>query len=300
MQATVVITTRNRKQDLRQAIESALTQTAKPNVLVVDDGSTDGTAEMVRADYPAVQLERAEKSLGYIVQRTRAATLATTEIIISIDDDAAFSTPHVVQQTLADFDHPRVGAVAIPFINVNRENVVHQRAPDDTHVVATSDYIGTAHAVRRQLFLDIGGYRSFLFHQGEERDFCIRMLDRGFVVRLGRADPILHYESPRRDIRRMDLFGRRNDILFVWHNVPGLQFPVFLLGWTYLGLAFGFKVRRPMVMIRGLGMGYAGILHEWSKRKPVTSSTHRLFRRLNREKLAIEKFEQSLPALPSA
>ena len=66
----------------------------------------------------------------------------------------------------------------------------------------------------------VGGYREALVHQGEEGDYCLRMLDAGFIVRLGSADPIHHFESPRRDFRRMDYFGVRNAVLFVWQNVP--------------------------------------------------------------------------------
>src|SRR5271170_7046039 len=91
--ATVIITTKNRKDDLRKAVASALTQDARPRVLVIDDGSTDGTSEMIRGEFPTVQLERAEQSRGLIVQRNRGAALAQTPLIVSIDDDAVFSTP---------------------------------------------------------------------------------------------------------------------------------------------------------------------------------------------------------------
>src|SRR5262249_30284552 len=148
------------------------------------------------------------------------ARLATTPFIFSIDDDAAYSTPYVVEQTLADFDAPRIGAVAIPYIEPSKNNCLMQQAPSRERVWITDSFIGTAHALRRDVFLQIQGYRETLVHQGEERDYCIRMLDHGWLTRLGCSDPILHYESPRRDFGRMDYFGRRNDILFAWHYVP--------------------------------------------------------------------------------
>ena len=126
MRASVVITTKNRRDELSAAIASALTQSAQPEVLVIDDGSTDGTSDMVRADFPAVRLERSTKSLGLIVQRNRAARLASGEIIFSLDDDAEFSTPGVVEQTLEDFDDPRIGAVAIPHVDMLTGHGVNQ------------------------------------------------------------------------------------------------------------------------------------------------------------------------------
>jgi glycosyltransferase involved in cell wall biosynthesis len=299
MNATVVITTKNRKDELCVAVRSALAQTAHPEVLVIDDGSTDGTADLVRSEFPSVRLDRAEQSRGLIVQRNHGAQLARGEVIFSIDDDAAFSTPNVVEQTLAEFDHPRVGAVAIPFINVNKENVLHQRSPGSAGIYVNHDFIGTAHAVRRDVFLKLGGYREQLVHQGEERDYCIRLLDAGYVVRLGRADPIHHFESPRRDYRRMDFYGRRNDVLFAWHNVPCPSAIRHVLGATALGTIFGFKCGRPWRMIRGLASGYAMIGSEWNQRHPVSRATYRLSRLLKRSPMRLEDVEPLLPPLPA-
>jgi hypothetical protein len=97
-------------------------------------------------------------------------------VIFSLDDDAVFSSPLVVEQTLRDFSHPRIGAVAIPYIEPHKANKEMQRAPTREDVWITASYIGTAHAVRRDVFLALGGYREHLVHQGEEGDFCIRML----------------------------------------------------------------------------------------------------------------------------
>jgi glycosyltransferase involved in cell wall biosynthesis len=292
--ATVVITTKNRKDELRTAVKSALMQTASPQVLVIDDGSVDGTSEMIRAEFPQVMLHRQVQSKGLIAQRNQAATLAGGEIIFSIDDDAAFSTPSTVEQTLAEFDHPRVGAVAIPYINVNNEKVLSQRAPRETGIFVKHDYIGTAHALRRDLFLQLGGYHGFLVHGGEEQDYCLRMLNAGYVVRLGRADPIHHFESPRRDFRRMDLYGRRSDLLFVWYNAPWPDFPLHLLGTSFRGVILGFKLGRPLRMIHGLVQGYGAMVHEWSQRKPVSLETFRLMRKLKKNVIGLEEIEGQL------
>ena len=128
--ATVVITTKNRKEELPpRRLRSALAQTAQPEVLVMDDASTDGTATLVRQEFPQVRLESSEHSLGYIRQRNRAARLANGAVLFSIDDDAVFSSNKVIEQTLRDFDHPCVGAVAIPFVDVNKSPTEHHRSP---------------------------------------------------------------------------------------------------------------------------------------------------------------------------
>ena len=281
--AAVVVVTRNRSDDLARAVRSAVEQTgANVQVLVDDDGSTDDSAEMIRKQLPMVALERHEQSQGYVVRRNGAAETVNAPVVFSIDDEAAFSSPHTVAQTLGEFDSPRTGAVAIPFVDVNTDTRAPQLAPDDGDTYVTDAFVGTAHALRRELFLQLGGYRPVLFHQGEESDYCVRMLDAGYVVRLGRADPIRHFESPQRDIERMSLFGRRNDILYAWHNVPTPYLPVHLLATALNGVALGFRIGRPLLMLRGLARGYGACLTRRCRRRPVRVRTYRLSRKLKR------------------
>ncbi len=296
--ATILITTKNRKEDLRTAVASALRQSVPVEVLVVDDGSTDGTSEAIGGQFPQVRVERFEQSGGYIVRRNLGAELASTPFVFSIDDDAEFPSPRTVEQTLAEFSHPRVGAVAIPFINVRQDQTVRQKAPNASQVWLTQTYIGTAHALRRDVFLKLGGYRPYLIHQGEETDYCTRMLDAGYVVRLGNADPIHHYESPRRDFRRMDFFGRRNDILYVWHNVPWPAFPIHLAATTCNGTAYALRCGRPWHQFKGLVSGYFNCLRYWSQRKPVRRHTYSLARRLRKSgPLPLNELEPLLPPI---
>ncbi len=294
--ASVVIATRNRCKELRIALHSALLQSSHPEVIVIDDGSDDGTAEMVRTAFPLVKLVCHDRPTGYIVARNEGAKIAQGSIIFSIDDDAAFSTTDVVSQTIQEFATDKIGAVAIPYIDVNRDGIERQRTPDSKCILVADRYIGTAHAIRRQIFLGIGGYREQFFHQGEESDFCIRMLDAGYFVRLGNSDRIDHFESPKRDTKRMDLYGRRNDILFVFLNVPLRYLPLHLLSLTIKGILFGVRVRRPFHMIRGLVMGYAAAIRYRRSRAPVSIATYKLYRRLRvSQAVPLEDCRQFLP-----
>lgn len=280
MKASVVITTRNRKEELRAAVRSAAQQSGSPEIIVIDDGSTDGTAQMMAAEFPGVRLVRHEESRGLIVRRNEGARLATGDIIFSIDDDAIFSSPKVVEQTLAEFSEERVGAVAIPYLEPHKENRLMQQAPDKNQPWVTSHFIGTAHALRRDVFLRLRGYREHLVHQGEESDYCLRLLDAGFMVRLGSADPIHHFESPRRDFRRMDWCGARNAILFVWQNVPWPDFPLHLLATTFNVLRWTFQPARFFFRLRAVLAGYCWCLGHWKERRPVSGPAYRLHRRL--------------------
>jgi glycosyltransferase involved in cell wall biosynthesis len=283
VEATVVITTKDRKDELRTAVQSAVEQTADPEVLVLDDGSTDGTAEMVREEFPEVRLHREEESAGLIVRRNQAARLADGEIIFSIDDDAEFSTPYVVEQTLKEFEDVRIGAVTIPYIDVKRSSEVRQQAPEDDDIYCTFAFRGTAHALRRDLFLELRGYRKHLIHQGEEMDYCIRMLDAGYVVKLGRSDIIKHYESPKRSFERMDFYGSRNDVLFGWHNVPSSILPLYFSLSILNTFRTAIQIGRTRDLVMGRLAGFRDCIRYSDERQPVALSTYRLYRWLRRE-----------------
>jgi glycosyltransferase involved in cell wall biosynthesis len=298
--ATVVITTKNRREDLLRAVASALNQTARPEVLVIDDGSTDGTSEAIAREFPSVQLHRSEQSLGLIVQRNHGAQLAGNPILFSIDDDAVFSTPRVVEQTLREFEHPRIGAVAIPFIDVNTNSMVRQKAPRADGIYATHTFIGTAHALRRDVFLKLSGYRDGFVHQGEEEDYCIRMLNAGWIARCGNADPIHHFESPRRNWSRMDYYGARNKVLFAWHNVPGPYLPAHLFCTTALAAGHTTAPGRLLTRLRGIAAAYALICSGKISRSPVRADVYQLSRKLKRRgAIPMDEIMDQLIAAPT-
>lgn len=293
--ATIVIATRNRSEDLRRALASAFSQDVPVEVLVMDDASEDDTAEMVQAEFPKVRLLRTEQSRGYIVQRNRGVREAVGEVIFSIDDDAEFGSTDTVRRTLEDFSGPRIGAVAIPHVDTLTGRIVNAPAPDDGQTWCLASYVGTAHALRRDVFLQLGGYREDLVHQGEEGDYCLRMLAAGFVTRLGGAPPILHHESPRRSFARMDFYGRRNDILFAWRHVPAWNLMPHLLATTGNGVKLAFQTGRLRSMLRGILAGHGACLTGRGGRAPVSPAVYRLHRALKkRGPLAMESIEKWL------
>jgi glycosyltransferase involved in cell wall biosynthesis len=297
--ATVVVTTRNRRDELRRMLRSAVEQSAGPEVLVIDDGSDDGTAAMVHREFPEVRLERSESALGLIAQRNRGAEMARAPIIVSIDDDAEFSSSRTVQQTLAEFDDPRIGAVAIPFVNVRKGPEVLQRTPEPSGRWITASYIGTAHAVRREVFLEVGGYRPLLRQQTEEYELCLRLLDAGYVTRLGSADPIHHFESPgQRRLDQLQFYDRRNNLLNVWYGVPMPYLPARLAQVILHTPLLARELGHGGAMARGLRAGLGTIIRGRAQRKPVSRAAYRLDATLRRG--GPLRLEDITPLLPLA
>src|SRR5207249_1976421 len=158
-------------------------------IIVMDDGCTDGTQELVRSEFPQVSYHRLSSGRGPSFQRNRGIELASSNIVFPLDDDTRFVSSRTAEQTLSDFDHPRVAAVSIPHINVRKDQVVRQRAPTADGIYVTHAFVGAAHAIRRDAFLRVGGYREHFFYMGEEGDLCLRLLHAGYITRLGRAAP---------------------------------------------------------------------------------------------------------------
>jgi glycosyltransferase involved in cell wall biosynthesis len=279
-------------------LDSVLAQTVKTEILVMDDASSDGTGDMIRRDYPAVAFHREEKSRGPTFQRNKAAELTQSPVLFTIDDDCVLISPKTIEQTLAGFDHPRVGAVSLPFINILADKIVRTAEPASGpgDVMAAFEYLGGMVAIRRDVYRALGGYRSYMFIQVEEPDFAIRMLDAGYIVRLGWADPLHHMESPLRDFSSRHRQGARNHVLYSYYNVPWPYFPGHLAGTTLLCMKHGYNLGVSRLVWQGLWQGYRGIFHELGQRHPVSGQAYQLARMLKRVgSMPLRKLEPELP-----
>ena len=87
---SVVIPTYDRMETLPRALDSVISQTFSDwELIVVDDGSTDGTDEMILRDYPAVRLHRQENA-GVSSARNAGVALASGAWIAFLDSDDAW------------------------------------------------------------------------------------------------------------------------------------------------------------------------------------------------------------------
>ena len=282
--ATIVFTTYNRQDILRQAIQAAQKQTVPIDIIVMDDASTDGTATMMATEFPNIKYHRSSENKGPCYQRNRGIELAKTEIVFPLDDDSILQSPHTIEQTLTEFDE-KTAIVAIPFINILQNNIINTQAPDRKNIYLTHAFVAASHAVNRQKFLDAAGYREFFFYMGEEGDVAIRLLQQGYFVRLGTADPIHHLQPPNRISAKADIFGRQNDLVFLFCNAPLKYLITYLLGTLIKGMWYGIKVGRIHNMIKGFYQGFKLLFSQQKMRFPVEINCFQLYRSLKQQQI---------------
>ncbi len=220
--ASVVIPTRNRCATLATLLERVAPQAeaAAAEVVVVDNGSTDGTPETLR------QLE-AEGKLRIVFEpipgatraRNAGARAARGEVIAFVDDDALPSDGWLTA-LLAPFENPRVaaagGRVRLRFAGalpawwdaaLATYLAAYDLGPEPADLGARPWYDsprGLNLAVRRDALLAVGGFNLRLGPRadrpsvGEESDLCLRLLARGWEIRYVPGAVVEHLVDPAR------------------------------------------------------------------------------------------------------
>lgn len=283
---TIVFTAHNRRDMLLDAVALAKAQTVPAAIVVVDDASTDGTAEALAAAHPDVPCHRSPTSRGPCHQRNRGVALAATEIVFLLDDDSMLVDPRTVEQSLADLaEAPDAAVLAIPFRNILRDATVHHARRDAGQREVAMGFAACAHAVRRDAFLAVGGYDERFFYMVEEPDLTLRLLDAGRFVELGTAPPIDHLQPPDRRSERAVFYGRRNHLLMYGWRVAGWRRPVWLAGTAVKSLIWGARHRHWRSTFAGLAAGWRDLRAHPAT--PVRATTFALFQRLKRRSDAL-------------
>lgn len=87
-------------------------------VIVADDGSTDGTADLLAREVPSVRIVRLEPNRGFAPAANRGVAAATGRIILLLNSDAIVSAD-ALSAFLAAFDDPSFGVAGARLLNVD-------------------------------------------------------------------------------------------------------------------------------------------------------------------------------------
>ena len=206
---SVVVASYNRWPLVAETIESALAQTMEgAEIILVDDGSTDGTADEVEARYPTVRVvrqENTERGAAY----NHGARASTGAYIGVLGSDDIWEPWHLEQFAAVRADHPSAevfGGRAVLWESATGRTQLH---PDfDVATVKRQALLGAAIApqamvVRRDAFLAVGGFpedRSTA--ASEDWVLLLKLLNRYEVVRLPRPSVRIR-EHPGRSMANL-------------------------------------------------------------------------------------------------
>lgn len=221
---TVVIATRNRRDDLLHTLMKLRELASDCPVIVVDNGSRDGGPAAVRARFPEVTLIELADNRG-AAARNLGAREASTPYVAFADDDSWWA-PGALARAARHLDaHPRLALVAARIV-VGREGRVDPTCeamsqsplPIDGPLPgpAVLGFVACGAVVRRRAFLDAGGFSERLLIIGEEELVALDLAAAGWS--LAYADDVVahHHPSPSRDRRRWLRLRVRNGLWTTW------------------------------------------------------------------------------------
>ncbi len=207
---TVLIATFNRARFVAQAVDSVLGQSLPPSqVIVVDDGSTDGTADVLKPYLSRVEYVRKEN--GGKASALNASLPRVRQDFLWIFDDDDVALPSALASQLATFDrHPDAHFTYSSYVN-------GQDRPDGT--IRIQDRVSTPEVGDDELFMRLLLDGCFFLQQGMlTRSACYAEVGP-FDEKMLRSQD---YEMILRLARRFT--GARNgEVTFIFRRHPGLR-----------------------------------------------------------------------------
>lgn len=221
---TIGITTRNRARSLNACLRSLdLLAPLAPEILVFDDGSMPAAGDQIDPDVRVTRILRDDGAPGCIAGRNRLMSEARAPVVLLLDDDTRILSRESIEWGIEVLDADRqVAAVAFAQAEADGRPWPLAMQPSTAQVPSViASFIGFAHLLRRDVFLAVGGYREELIHLGEEKDLCLRLLDRGYRTVYLPDARVSHVPDPGgRDRARYLRLTVRSDCLSALHNDP--------------------------------------------------------------------------------
>jgi GT2 family glycosyltransferase len=261
MHISVVILSFNRREALSHTL-TQLSQQAWVNgedghgsaqVIVVDNASHDGSAQMVQEKFEWVELHSLERNIileGFNVGAARARH----DLLLILDDDS-WPSPGAVEQAAAKLEatpnaggvmlhrkHPKSGAYEWPFAATQLEGIQHHW-PD----------MGCGNLYKTSAWRDVGGYENGYTLYRNDTDIALKLLNHGYDVLFCRDWLVWHdsYIAARKSDRWLHL-STRNWMWMAKRHAGGLlKLRGQLLGWLHAHRLAGWRPRGQLSVLRG-------------------------------------------------
>ena len=254
----VAVVSYNTRDELRGCLES-VTRRRPDEIVVVDNASSDGTPEMVRTTFAALTLIANTHNPGYGSAANQAIAACTSPYVLLLNADTRL--PEGTLDALAGYldRHPGVavvgprlanpdgtlqpschafptavtallelttlGRLGHPVLGLPGLRVWHPPAGPHDHARRVDWVKGAALAIRREAFVQVGGFDPAFFLYWEETDLCRRLATAGWETHFTPEATVIHageastgqqrVETSHRFVESLRLYSRRH------HSAPG-------------------------------------------------------------------------------
>jgi GT2 family glycosyltransferase len=249
----ICIATHNRREDLARTLrELARLDPPPAEIIVLADGCTDGTTEVIAEKFPAIRLLVHAEARGSIPSRNEMALACRSEILLSLDDDShPIETDFIARVAHLFHENSALAVASFPQRTDESRESLSQTDFGPSYFAGT--FVNSGAAIRRTVFSELGGYPESFRHAYEEPDFALRCVAAGWQVRYETSLTIRHhFTAVQRDELRTHHRHARNELWSVLLRCPAPQ----------LFAVAAFRVARQA--------GYAGQRGlRWLMREPV-------------------------------
>ncbi|MFO0593116.1 MAG: glycosyltransferase [Polyangiaceae bacterium] len=225
---TVSVLTHDRAESLENTLRHLLAAAEDAPILVVDNGSTDKTEEVIARFSPRVGHVRLHENHG-AAGRNAGILAANTPFVALCDDDTWWERGSLARAVEALETYPRL-AVVTARIQVGPEgredptNAIMAKSPlaarADLPGPSLLGFMAGASMVRRAAFLHVGGFDPRFFLGGEEILVAVDLARAGWTMSYLPTATVRHLPSPARDVEGRRFLLARNALWFHWLRRP--------------------------------------------------------------------------------
>ena len=228
---SVIVITRNRRTLLCQALARVRALLPQAEIIVVDNASTDDTAEHVRRHFPDVKLVSLARNVGVPHARNIGARHAQASLLLFLDDDGSLHCPHLPQLIEMFQKNPQWAVLSFPVVSP-RDSVPAKPDADksgshgclQSQLFVWYTFNGGAALVKKEIFWEVGGFPEHFFYSHEEDDLSLRLFARGYCVVVCPWAHFRHAEAGHKKSFLRIFYYYRNRQWVIWRHLP--------LGWA--------------------------------------------------------------------
>ena len=190
--------------------------------IVVDNGSTDGSQENIKSEFPWVKLIEAGANLG-IEAYNLGFEAAEGEFILIIDDDSYPAKESIDRMVQKFFENPKLGVCAFDVRNADDYDQVTttSNSASTSQSSYSTGFNGAGAGVRKEVFKKAGFYPGEFFLYMNEADCSLRIRDLGYEIRFF-PDLIAYHKMAAKNRKswRAPFYYTRNSFWLIWKNYP--------------------------------------------------------------------------------